>query len=118
MILLALGYLSFLTAHRVAAAARAAAYACASYLSQSADPVRAAWMGREAARRTLAGPWSGMLDASFRVSVFPGPPGGLARCRVDYTLPAPFGAAVLGIGPREDSIEAYTRVEQWKGRWP
>src|SRR3990170_3093804 len=70
-VLLALGLLSWIPVHRARTAATAAAHGCAQFLSQSPNPIWAAWQAREAAQATLEGDWSATLGTAYQVLVAP-----------------------------------------------
>ncbi len=119
ILLMAAGLVAIYQAHRAAAAAHTAAYACATYISQSRNPDQAAVMGWAAAWTTLnAFGWSGTGDASFSVAVSSADPGEEAVCRVTVHVPWLFGGGVLGLPPFTYTAEARTVVENWKARWP
>jgi len=109
--------LSLIPLHRTRTAATSAAYACAQFLSQSPDPLRASRNARAVAEKTLAGGWSGMAGARFTITVQPpAGPGLPGFCRVAYQAPLLFN--LLGIAsPGESSIQFVSRSETWKARW-
>lgn len=116
LVLMALGAITAVFVVRARSQAIAAAYACAQFLSQSPDPGRAAWMAREAARRTLEGDWSA-AGIAYEVVVFPGAPGTPGRCTARWTARIPF-ARLFGLpGIADGEVSFVADAERWKARW-
>lgn len=101
---------------RARSQAIAASYACAQFLSQSPNPARAAWMAREAARRTLEGDWSAAA-ISYEVDVIPGGPGRDGRCTVRWTARLLFAGLFDLPGVTDGEVSFVTSPELWKARW-
>ena len=116
-ILLAFVTLSLISQHRVRAAATAAAYACAQFISQSPNPEWAAWQARQVAEKTLGTAWSALVGVEYEVAVYP--PSGPAQaggCIVRYRAPLMFNVFGLA-GPSTGSEWFVSRAETWKARW-
>lgn len=108
------GILSFGLIHRTRTAATSAAYACAQFLSQNPDPVRARQVAYDAAMSTLKGGWSGTGTAEYEIAVIPpsgrGQPG---TCRVSWRIRPMFAPMDFGW-----STEVFTsRNETWSADW-
>lgn len=117
LILIAYGLLSWVPVYRARSVANTAAYACAQFISQSADPARGVWMGETAAWETLNGDWSGSAGVSYGVATVP--PGGAGEpgvCAVSYRTPTWFGG-LLGTESRQSVTWYASRGERWKARW-
>jgi Flp pilus assembly protein TadG len=113
-VIMALGLISLVPAHRTRTAATAAAYACAQFLSQSPNPAKAAQNAYTVAEKTLNGDWSATLGAEYQVQVTaPTHPGQAGSCVVRYRPPVWFG-----FGNGEWSSAWFTsRSETWKAKW-
>lgn len=117
LLLLAAGAVAAVAAARARSQAISAAYACAAFLSQSPDPARAAWMAREAARRTLEADWSAAA-VDYEVRVLPGGPGAPGRCAVRWRARILL-SQLLGLPGLADGEAAFVAdTERWKARWP
>lgn len=115
--LIAFMLLAWIPVHRARSVATTAAYACAQFVSQSADPGRAAWMGQTAALETVNADWSASAGIRYTVEVAPAPPGGDGHCTVRYTTPAWFGGLLGDAARGAAEITFHARGEQWKADW-
>jgi len=116
VVILAFGLLSLIPVHRARTAATSAAYACAQFLSQSPNRVKAEYNARSTAWDVLNSSWSATAGAQYRVDVVPhqgsGQPGG---CAVYYRVALPFD---IGLQPPGWSkVYFISRSETWKARW-
>lgn len=114
-VLFAIGLLAWIPAHRTRTAATSAAYACAQFLSQSANPENAASRAHEVAYQTLDADWSSTFGARYMVEVSPPQgPGQPGVCAVHYLTPQLFPF----FGSSSWSIAWYaSRSETWKAKW-
>jgi len=116
LVLLAAGTVAAIFAVRARSQATAAAYACATFLSQAPDPARAAFQAREIARRTLEADWTAAA-VDYRVQVLPEGPAGARWCRVRWASRILF-ARLLGLpGLAEGEAAFAADPERWKARW-
>jgi hypothetical protein len=117
-VIMAFGLLAWIPVHRARTAATAAAYACAQFLSQSPNTVRAASNARQVAWRTLNANWSATSGVQYRVQVVapsgPGQPGG---CAVSFRVPTLFNGLLHLSRPGWGTEWFISRSETWKARW-
>jgi len=113
------GILALIPFHRTRTAAISAAYGCAQFLSQSADPSKAVHNARVIAQQTLDGDWSATFGASYQIYVYPpngrGMPG---RCEIQWSAPVLFGGLLNLRGGSATSEVFISRSEAWKAQWP
>ncbi len=116
-VLLALGLLMFIPAHRTRTAATAAAYACAQALSQASDPGQAQDDAYEIANQTLSASWNSLRNVRFLTVINPpSGPGEPGSCMVSYMLPPMY--AIFGGGGWHSTVQFVSRAETWKANWP
>lgn len=114
-VVVALGLLNLIVAHRARTVAVAAARACVEFATQVPEnPEQGAIQGILAARRTFEGDWSESAGVGYGVRATAGGPGRPATCTVTYRVPGWFGFGP----PSVHEVTLTGRVERWKARWP
>lgn len=118
-VLLGFALLALIPLHRVRTAATAAAYACAQFVSQSADPIQAVDQAKAVGERTLDAYWSGTPGGQYEIQAWStGGAGGQGGCTVFFRSQLMFNGLLKLNQPHWNRVDFMSRTETWKARWP